>query len=432
MRIALVGYDVEGQASYRYFSANPENEIIIFDEADQPRADTPADVEVISGSDALAQLRTMEFDKVFRTPGLSPYKLQGIANVTSATREFFALCQAPIVGVTGTKGKGTTASLIHSILKADGKTAWLVGNIGTAALDVLPQIKPDDIVVYEMSSFQLWDLTKSPHVAVVLMIEPDHLDVHKDMEDYVNAKANIRRFQQDDDICFYYPENKYSLRVAFAEGAKGKAIRYGTPDEEGVYVKENTFFVQNDPICSTEKLQLPGDHNLGNACAAISAAKVFNVSNEAVAEGLAAFTGLPHRLKLVRELNGVKYYDDSIATTPGSAIAALRSFNDKKVIILGGSEKGSTYESIVDECKQHDAKVVAIGTTGSAIAELCQESNVEVVELGKAPMAEIVSVATELAEDGGVVILSPASASFDMFKNYADRGDQFVQAVEAL
>jgi UDP-N-acetylmuramoylalanine--D-glutamate ligase len=431
MKIALVGYGIEGKSAYTYFVGKyPDAEFVVYDESESPKVELPEGVALISGPTALQG--EIDAEIVVRTPSVPPSHISTRGRVTSVTEEFLQNCPAPIVGVTGTKGKGTTSSLIDSILKADGRKSWLVGNIGTAALDILPEVKADHVVVYEMSSFQLWDVTKSPHVAVVLMMEQDHLDVHKDMEDYVNAKANIRRFQQDDDVCFYYPENKYSLRIAFAEGARGKAIRYGTPDESGVYVKSNTFFIHDDPICDTNKLQLPGDHNLGNACAAISAAKVFDVSNEAVAQGLEAFTGLPHRLKFVREVNGVRFYDDSIATTPGSAIAALKSFEGKKVIILGGSEKGSEYESIVEECKVHDAKVVAIGTTGSIIAKLCNDRGVSVVELGKTDMDTIVRTASEEANGEGVVILSPASASFDMFKNYADRGDQFVASVEAL
>jgi len=431
MKIALVGYGIEGQASYRYFKGKyPEADLVIYDEASDVSYEVPEGVELINGEDVLKD--TIDADVVVRTAGIPPRRIKTSGRVTSSTQEFFDACPAPIVGVTGSKGKGTTASLIHEILKADGKTSWLVGNIGTPPLDILSQVSKGDVVVFELSSFQLWDMKRSPHVAVVLMIEPDHLEVHDGMEDYVDAKANIRRYQGENDICFYYPDNKYSLRIAFADGAKGQAIRYGTPDEAGVYVESNTFSVQGQQICDIDNLQLPGDHNLGNACAAISAARVFGVSNDAVAKGLSAFTGLPHRLKFVREVGGIRYYDDSIATTPGSAIAALRAFPEKKVIILGGSEKGASYEELVSECSRQGATVVAIGTTGQTIAELCRAENVKVKELGKAGMMEIVRAATELAGEGSVVILSPASASFDMFKNYADRGEQFIAAVEAL
>ena len=170
MKIAVVGDGVEGSASYRYFSRSPENEIVMYDEFAKRPSYLPLDVLFVSGSEALEELRSQHFDKVLRTPQLAPSRLKGVENVTSGTREFFENCQAPIIGVTGSKGKGTISSLIYEILKAAGKTVWLVGNIGKAALDVLPEIEPDHIVVYELSSFQLWDMDCSPHTAVFSVI----------------------------------------------------------------------------------------------------------------------------------------------------------------------------------------------------------------------------------------------------------------------
>jgi UDP-N-acetylmuramoylalanine--D-glutamate ligase len=431
MKIALIGYGQEGQSAYQYYKAQfPDAEFVIYDEAEKPKFDAPEDAELICGPDVLQDV--IEADLVVRcSPPINPSRIRTSAKLTSPTREFFDNCPAPIIGVTGTKGKGTTASLTNSILQASGKMSWLVGNIGTPALDVLPEIKAEDVVVFELSSFQLWDLTVSPHVAVVLMIEPDHLDVHTDFNEYIDAKANIRRYQTDQDICFYHPGNEQSARIA-SSGSAGRVRRYSIKADGAVYVKANTFFVHNHPICETKNLRLEGEHNLENACAAISAAMEFDVSDGAVAEGLASFEGLPHRLKLVEEVRGVKFYDDSIATTPGSAIAALRAFEKPKIIILGGSDKGAEYDDLIDECARHEARVIAIGTTGKEIARQCRESGIEVAELGRAPMADIVGKAAEMASSGDVVILSPASASFDMFKSYADRGDQFISAVEAL
>ena len=431
MKIALIGYGQEGQSAYNYYVRHfPEAEFVIYDEAEAPKFTPPEGAELINGPDVLKDV--IEADLVVRcSPPINPARIRTSAKLTSPTREFFEKCPAPIIGITGTKGKGTTASLTDSILQAAGKMSWLVGNIGRPSLDVLDEIKSEDVVVFELSSFQLWDMTVSPHVAVVLMIESDHLDVHKDFNEYVDAKANIRRYQTDKDICFYNPNNEFSARIACSTSA-GRLRRYGVKTDGAVYVKSNTFFVHNHPICDIENLRLEGEHNLENACAAISAAREFDVSDSAVAEGLASFAGLPHRLKLVEEVRGVKYYDDSIATTPGSAIAALKAFEEPKIIILGGSDKGADYDEVVDECARRSARVIAIGTTGKEIARQCRESGIEVVELGRAPMKEIVEKAAEMATGGDVVILSPASASFDMFNSYADRGDQFVAAVEAL
>ena len=332
--------------------------------------------------------------------------------------------------MTGTKGKGTTSSLITSILRAAGHTVHLVGNIGQPPLAILHKIKRDHIVVFEMSSFQLWDLERSPHVAVVLMIEPDHLDVHADFKDYIRAKSNIRRHQTADDVCFYHPSNEWSAKIAKAS-VLGDHIRYNTRDAGSVYAEDGEFRVEGETICSVSELSLPGAHNIENACAAISAARVFTLDEHAIARGLRVFEGLPHRLKFVREVGGVKYYDDSIATTPGSALAALQSFDEPKIIILGGSDKGAKYDHIVKECKLRGAHVVAIGQTGKTIADLCRQHGVEVSQ-PQGGMGDIVKSCHVLASPGSVVLLSPASASFDMFKSYSDRGDQFVSAVTRL
>lgn len=441
MRVAIAGYGVEGQSSYKYFVAKGDDVTIVTNKV-SPQYPLPDGAQVIVEDDAFNQLE--DFDTVVRTPPMRPDSIHTNGKVWSATNEFFAMCPVPIIGVTGTKGKGTTCSLIASILRAAGHTVHLVGNIGTPALDVLSQIKEGDIVVYELSSFQLWDIEKSPHVAVILMIEPDHLDVHKDFDEYLEAKSNIRRFQWMGDICLYHPTNQYSRQIAATPlvdgsvpeeegGSLSFAHRYAVSDDDQVYVRDGFFCVQDRQICSINNLQLPGAHNLENACAAMSVVTELwlDVTDDEYAKGLQSFTGLPHRLKFVRESDGVRYYDDSIATTPGSAIAALRSFSEPKVIILGGSDKGAAYEEIVDACSDTGTRVIAIGQTGARIAELCRQHGVAVVrEAGI--MHDVVAVARREAKPGDIVILSPASASFDQYKSYSDRGDQFVAAVEEL
>lgn len=430
MKIALVGYGVEGLSAYTYFSkVYPDAEFIIYDESDQPKLDLPSGTHLKSGANALEQ--TIEADIVVRSPGIQPSKIHTSGRVTSGTREFFDKCPAPIIGVTGSKGKGTTASFIHEILTAAGKKSWLIGNIGKPALDVLDDVNPDDIIVYELSSFQLWDLQKSPHVAVVLMIEPEHLDVHADTDEYISAKANIHKYQTADDVCFYHPTNQFAQQIA--ESGQGRTARYGIEKDGAVYVASNTFFIHSDPICSVDAVQLPGQHNLENACAAISAALEYTDDFAAVETGLRAFQGLPHRLKFVREVNGVKYYDDSIATTPGSAVAALRSFDEPKVIILGGSDKGADFSVLANEItKTNVREVITIGKMGPRIAELIRDKGFDQITEVVGGMPAIVEAAHAASRPGDVVIMSPACASFDMFKNYADRGEQFIAEVEKL
>ena len=431
MKIFIAGYGAEGRSNLAYYRQKfPDAELAILDE--NPVTNAPENVKIYSGADVFSHFYN-DGDLILRSPGISPTKLRTTGKVWTAANEFFERCPAPIIGVTGTKGKGTTCSLIASILKAAGKTVHLVGNIGVPPLDVLSQIQPSDIVVYELSSFQLWDLQRSPHVAVVLMIEPDHQDVHRTFDEYVEAKANICHHQQPEDFCVYHPTNPYARQIALSSSGQGQAYRYAIADDFQVYVSGVYFMSQNRQICPTDALQLPGVHNLENACAAMSAVSlaVPGIAPEAYDRGLRTFDGLPHRLKFVRKVNEISYYDDSIATTPGSAIAALNAFSRPCTIILGGSDKGADYKLIVERCSQLDVRVVAVGQTGEKIAELCRQQNVKFVrELGEMP--QVVAAATQLSRPGEVVILSPASASFDQYKSYCDRGEKFIAAVEDL
>lgn len=435
MKVAVVGYGIEGQENYRYWTARGD-EVTIVDERDE-LSDVPLGVPVITGSQALRQLDG--FDLVVRTAGLAPTKLQTSAKVWSATNEFFRQCPAPIIGVTGSKGKGTTCSLIVSILRAAGYTVHLLGNIGQPALAALPEITPDDVVVYELSSFQLWDLERSPHQAAVLHIEPDHLDVHADMAEYLAAKANIVKYQTRTDTVVYHPTNQWSLTIARQQPQfDSRAAKYATPDNgnkqmETAYVEADKFVTtRGRTLSSTSALKLPGAHNLDNACAAMSICLNYSVEPAQFAAGLAAFTGLPHRLKHVSELGGVRYYDDSIATTPGSAIAAARAFAEPKVMILGGSSKGADFDELAAALMQTNVRqVLLIGQEAPRIAAALDARGLHDYEHVSGGMTQIVARAAEVSQPGDVVVLSPACASFDMFRSYQDRGDQFIAAVEA-
>ncbi len=436
MKVAIAGYGVEGVANYKYWSKDPTNDITIVDGNNTPASPLPEGVKTILGADAFEKLDG--FDLVIRTASLAPWKIKTDGKIWSATNEFMAKCPAPVIGITGTKGKGTTASLIASILEAAGRKVWLVGNIGLASLEVLDQIKNDDIVVYEMSSFQLWDLEKSPQVAVLLMIEPDHLDIHKDLNDYVMAKGNIRFHQTANDICFYFGGNRYVDQIMAVE-TTGKDYQF---NGNGIAIdhaelKLNTFFIHRGERVSeiaTTELRIVGRHNQTNALAAIDAALVFAVSDDAIRQGMNQFHGLPHRLQFVKEVNGVRYYDDSIATTPGSAIAALDSFEQPKILILGGSSKGADFSALAQKVNQTNTRhVILIGEEGPHIqAALETVGYYHFTTLGHTTMSAIVDRASQVAQPGDVVIMSPSCASFDMFTSYRDRGDQFIAAVEAL
>jgi len=403
MKIAVLGDGVEGKSVVKYFGAKGD-EVVVFDE----------------GRDGVRfeNLSFDGFDLVFRSPSVAVGRVR-TDKMTSATRYFFEKCPAKIVGVTGTKGKGTTCSLIASILEAAGRKVWLVGNIGVSALDVLDEVAEGDVVVYELSSFQLWDMTVSPQVAVVVHMEVDHLDVHETKDDYWQAKGNIARYQGEGDVVIFDQTNEISRRIA--ELSPGRKIGYPTGEFGGLL----------------DALVLPGEFNRMNGEAAVLAAREMGVTDESVLRrGLGAFAGLPHRLKFVREVGGVKYYDDSISTTPGSAIAAMRAFGEPKVLILGGSSKGADFDELAKVVREAGVrKVVLVGPEGERLERaLLGAGYGDVVRVAEMPyeMKDVVKITTDAAKSGDVVILSPACASFDNFENYAQRGDEFIAAVEAL
>lgn len=453
MKIAIAGYGAEGESSYRYYNTH-ENQVVIIDER-QPLRPVPVDASIIVGEQAFSRLNG--YDMVVRTAGLAPRKITTDGKIWSATNEFFAQCPAPIIGVTGSKGKGTISSLIASILHAGDKKVHLVGNIGVPALDILPSITAEDIVVYELSSFQLWDLETSPETAVINVIEPDHLDVHESMDEYVAAKSHIAKYQHAGDSVFYAADNKLSKQAAFMFNKESRYCEacddYNEeniqpfPGEQTVSVRDGYFYYYHPiehrviRLCPTNELQLPGEHNVQNATGAIAAALNYlsdtppTELGAVVAEGLRAFTGLPHRLKYVGSVNDVTYYDDSIATTPGSAIAALRAFHAPKLLILGGSYKGADFTELAEVIASVTVRhIVLIGVEADRIEKTLTAAGITAfTNLGSnTAMSEVVHVAATAAQAGDVVILSPACASFGMFKNYVDRGEQFIAAVNEL
>ena len=410
MRVGIVGYGVEGKSAEAYWRALGD------------------DVTILTTDDDLNG-----YDLLVRSPGVHPSKLPEGANVTSATNEFLDKCPAPIFGVTGTKGKGTTASLLTEMLRAAGKTVYLGGNIGTSALDFLDKVKPDDIVVLELSSFQLMDAKKSPHVAICLMIAPEHLDYHADEQEYWDAKGNIFAHQGPTDIAIYNQNDQMSMNLAYTSA--GTKIPYDVTggNQEGAYVSDGQIWYQETPICSVADVALLGAHNLQNVCAAVTAAWHETIDIAALGTAISAFKGLPYRLEEAATVNGVRYINDSISTTPESTIAAIRAFSGPKLLILGGSDKGVVYADMAEEIAKHQVKAVAlIGETANQIeAELKMAGYPDSQIERSDTLQEAVGGLSQIAESGDVMLLSPACASFGMFKNYRDRGDQFNTAVRA-
>lgn len=432
MKVAIAGYGLEGEASYQYWSQDPSNQIMIVDQR-HPSRQLPEGVPTLFGEYAFQNLNG--FDLIVRTPSLRPDNIKTDGKIWSATNEFFEKCKAPIIGVTGTKGKGTTSSLIASIFEEAGKKVWLVGNIGAPSLGVIDEISPDDVVVFELSSFQLWDLEYSPRTAVVLLVESDHLDVHADMDDYVRAKKNIRLHQKVGDLCIYHPTSHYSREIAFSSDVSTPK-RYYTDEDGGAYTKDGKFYYAGEEICPVDSLHLIGEHNVENATAAITVAKSYSISNDAIERGLANFKGLPHRLEFVRKINGVDYYNDSFSSAAPATVAAIKSFSQPQVLILGGVDKRSDMTSLQKAVRENSnvRHILLIGVIKDKLHDMLSGIRPGLVleKLEDVNMKDIVEVAKSRAEPGDVVVLSPGCASFDMFRDFYDRGDQFKHAVREL
>lgn len=421
LQVAIAGFDVEGQATYQYLKARGDVDLTIIDER---QVALPSGVEARLGPGVFEA--ELDFDQIWRTPGLALKKIKTSGQIWSATREFFAKCPAPIIGVTGSKGKGTTATLIAKILEASGRTVHLVGNIGQPALAELDKIAPQDVAVYELSSFQLWDLDKSPHIAVVLMIEPDHLDVHQDLADYLQAKQNITRWQVPGDFVVHHPTNPHSLAIAKV----GLGEKQAFLTTAGANIRGSDLVIDEQKICAVSDFGLLGPHNHENIAAAVTASWHFQPQPQAAAQAIKQFKGLEHRLQLVHSAGGVDFIDDSIATTPSAAIAAINSFDQPKILILGGSDKGADFSQLAEVVANKNVKtVVLIGLMADRLESALDAAGFKSTRRAKS-MAEAVAQAKQATQAGDVVILSPGCASFDMFDNYKDRGRQFITAAK--
>lgn len=381
-------------------------------------------------------LENISGDVAFRTPGLHPEKPELAALrekgtiITSEMDAFLEVCPCPIIGVTGSDGKTTTTTLISEMLKRAGYRVWLGGNIGTPLLDKADEIQPTDKVVLELSSFQLMDLHRSCHIAVVTNLAPNHLDVHKDMEEYVNAKKNIFLNQTGEDLLILNRDNE--LTNGFVPLAKGRVKRFSRQEPvDGLYYKDDIIYRGMEPVLTRQDILLPGIHNVENYMAAILAVEGM-VSDQDVRYVAKHFGGVEHRIELVRVKDGVSYYNDSIASSPSRTIAGLRSFDRKVILIAGGYDKHIPYDVLGPEIAEHVKLLICTGATGgkiAAAARSCQGAP-EILEIDD--FYEAVRTAGARAVAGDVVLLSPASAAFDKFKNFMVRGAEFKKTVMEL
>ena len=379
-------------------------------------------------------LDDVEADVLFRTPGMHPghpaiEALRGRgAEVVSEMEIFFRVCPCTLIAVTGSDGKTTTTTLISEMLKASGKTVWLGGNIGTPLLPLCRRMGEEDYAVVELSSFQLMDMTRSPHIAVVTNLAPNHLDVHKDMDEYVDAKKNIFRFQGKDDILILNADN--AITASFS--GNGETRFFSRQGRADVYEQDGVIYRRGIKIMDSRDILLPGTHNIENYMAAIAALEGL-VSDETICHVARNFGGVEHRIELVRIKDGVRFYNDSIASSPSRTIAGLRSFPEKVILIAGGYDKHIPYDVLGPEICAHCKKLYLGGTTGPKIraaVESCTGEQPEIVDCGDFESA--VRAAAAGAQPGDVVLMSPASAAFDQFKNFMVRGAFFKKIVKEL
>lgn len=435
MKIAILGYDTEGRASYDHFSARGD-EITICDQNSD--IDTPHGVATQLGPNYLDNLD--RFDLLLRTPGLKPSQILEVnptvaGKISSGTNEFYASCPTRhIVGVTGTKGKGTTSTLITKILEASGKKVFLGGNIGVPALSFLPEVTADDWVVLELSSFQLIDCRYSPPIATVLMVVPEHLNWHADLQEYIDAKRQLVLQQTADDLVVYNAANETSVNIGESSQARKLPFSVQSADVAGAHLEGDGIVMDGTEICKTLEVALLGNHNLQNICAAVSATwEAVDHDVTAIRSVITTFSGLEHRLELVRTLDDVRYYDDSFGTTPETAIVAIQAFTEPKIVILGGSDKGASFDELAKAVRDSNVRhALLIGDMAEKIEAALVRAGFTQYLPGGSNMTEIVDTAHRLAQPGDVVLLSTGCASFGMFKNYKDRAAQFVAAVKAL
>lgn len=395
------------------------------------------------GSDDLSQL---ECDILLRTPGMYYYRPEltalreaGVA-VTSEMELFFDLCPCPIIAVTGSDGKTTTTTLIAEMLRAQGKTVHLGGNIGRALLPIVEQVRPDDWAVVELSSFQLISMRKSPAIAVITNLAPNHLDVHKSMEEYIDAKKNLFAHQGAFGTCVLNLDNP--ITAAFAAETRG-AVRFFSRREKpriGAYMDaEGEIFYRarsgEHRVMHRSEIRLPGLHNVENYLAALSAVWGL-VEPEKIRQVAREFGGVEHRIEFVRELDGVKWYNDSIATSPTRTIAGLDSFDQKLVLIAGGYDKKIPFEPLAPKLLEKVRLLILTGLTApkiEAAVRACPgfaEAGLEILHAADLP--EAVALARREARQGDIVSLSPACASFDQYPNFEARGNHFKALVQAM
>lgn len=448
-KVAVIGLGVSNEPliDYLYEMAS---KVTVFDDREIEQIPkkimdkvTKYNFEFSFGKNSLNNLKG--FDIIFRSPSCMPTKNELVeeenrgAIVTSEIEMLMKMAPCKIVGITGSDGKTTTTSLVAAILEESGYKVYLGGNIGTPLFTKLKEILPEDIIVLELSSFQLMNMDVSPDISVITNVTPNHLNIHSSYDEYIDAKKNIFRFQNENGILVLNYDNEITKNCK-AE-ANGKVIYFSSKEklENGIIVDGDVIKECEDRlrkhIISTKDITLRGTHNYENICAAYAATKSL-VNIDTAVEAIKKFKGVEHRIEFIRQIDGVKWYNDSIGTSPTRTIAGLNSFEEEIVLIAGGYDKHLDYEPIAKPIVDNVKSLILIGQTSEKIYQaVTKELEKEGKELDIYQcndFAQTVQIARKIAKPGQVILFSPASASFDLFKNFADRGNKFKELVNNL
>ena len=448
-KVAIIGLGVSNIPLLDYMH-NVGAKVTVFDNRiiedipkDTMKKITDYAMEFSLGPNNLSKLEG--FDIIFRSPSCLPTvpelqkEVERGAILTSEIEMLMKLCPGKVIGVTGSDGKTTTTTLIYEILKANGYNCYLGGNIGTPLFTKLSEMTPDDIIVLELSSFQLMGMEISPSISVITNISPNHLNVHSSYEEYIDAKKNIFKYQDKDGIVVLNYDN--AITKAAAKEANGKVVFFSskTKLEDGIILDGDIIKECKDKlrrhILSTNTVALRGTHNYENICAAIAATSSLVEVEDAV-KAVQEFKGVQHRLEFIREIDGVKWYNDSIGTSPTRTIAGLHSFDERIVLIAGGYDKHLDYTPIAKPILEKVDSLILIGDTAPKIFDAVKNEAEKQGKDIKIYMCDefknTVLVAKKVAKPGQIVLFSPASASFDLFRNFEERGNKFKELVNNI
>lgn len=382
-------------------------------------------------------LENIDGEIIFKTPGMR-YDVPALnaarergAVVTSEMEAFFDVCPSHIIAITGSDGKTTTTTLVNKMMTKAGYKTWLGGNIGNPLLTETEQMKADDWVILELSSFQLHTMKKSPEIAVITNISPNHLDMHKDYQEYIDAKKNIMLYQNENNILVVNADNDVTSQIG--KEAKGAVKCFSRTDKNADFYLDNGYICRRgERVLDINDITIPGMHNVENYMTAMAAVEGL-VDDESIRAVAKEFEGVAHRIEFIREINGARYYNSSIDSSPNRTINTLRVFEGKNVILIsGGKDKGIPYDEIGEPIANGVKTLILIGATSGKIEEAVKATGKSVEIIKKDTYEDVVKTAYEIAGEGDIVLLSPASTSFDMFRNFEERGNLFKELVKKL